>query len=136
MSYFRNVQNNGVWNPGGTYTFEADLRSKDGWTGKEFPCRFFASGFGLYTSNDVLNPPTNCYGCLDSACWPQFAYKEEDYLFDNNNEDFTGGVDGSTVSSKELEDGWMKYTVQLAEDLPNGTYYFKGRRFYWEYDIA
>lgn len=222
MSYFRNVELDGKWSPGGTYTFEVDIneivteeypsmpgygewvwddvwtnywfshglwhetnnpnpgdgyyggpfdwgwevgderlakwsyygvidgvyqmisvgengatRSGGGeygvgshWTGSKrsghFPegcsiTTMYNRKFGLYSSSDSLT------GECDDEPAPSGMGK---FLFDNNNENLEGVVNGFIVlSTEDLEDGWVKYTVQISGELPQGDYYLKGKTY-------
>jgi hypothetical protein len=136
MSNFRNVQNNGYWEPGGIYTFEVagtkvGLENQTG--------TYFNPYLGACDTSDVLD----YYEGFQLICDTQSAGDScgnvyvvgpvsGNYLFDNNDENFAGGIEVITVLEHIiLEDGWWRYTVQVEETVPLGTYYLKGREFHY-----
>lgn len=116
MSNFRNVENDGIWEPGGTYTFEV----YEPWTeGGEGSCElegipgFLNEGSGIYGDEDEPPPddPPELLGNI---------------LFDNNNQNLDGGVTNTEYDDvEELEGDWWRYTITIPEDLEDGTYYLK-----------
>ena len=108
MSYFANVENDGKWLPGGTYTYDVYIYSEEGEYGS---CSDPVYGPGWW-----IDPCyTFCYG--DSYNSP---------LFDNYEENLLGDVETS-YEMEELGSGWWRVTITIPEDLPNGTYYLKGK---------
>lgn len=120
---FRKIQNNGSWQPGGTYTFEVHQYMDN-------HCNQWL--FGI-----------ECFYCSIQH-WIWHIFNGILGLCDNNDEDSTGSVksasyleitEGGTTyepcgpSFPSLLDAWYKYSITIPEDLPLGTYYFK--RFEW-----
>lgn len=112
MSYFRNVSNDGTWLPGGIYTFEV-------WKSNEL-----AGECGI---NSIWNDGFSLVRDTPNESYPNCPYMTSgNILFTNHLENFTGGIEGLTVLETEvLEDGWTKYTVQVAENLSPDIYYLK-----------
>jgi hypothetical protein len=107
MPSFRNIENDGYWQAGGTYTFEVWTEGFLQPTGN--PNEFHVWGYDLVEFNDVF---TSC-------------------LFDAANEDFNDGVQVtnyawvSEVDVDEDGNGWHLWLITLPSDLENGTYYLK-----------
>jgi len=145
MSYFRNVELDGKWEAGGTYTFEvyepiSGFPIDGGWLINPYTgvCSWYAAGVGncvscdqaegdmLYSDTDLLIDE-DCHG----GSFAPSAGLVGNILFDNNDANLDGGVEGTEIIDKEdtEDERWYKYTITLPADIPNGTYYFKRKNF-------
>jgi hypothetical protein len=120
MAEFRNIEDDGNWYRGNTYTFEAKLDSSYEWDGPY----------------EAWNPYTNAcdseigqfYTETDQFVTDEFteapcALNSGEYT-DNGNIFLDSGVpiDGIVLvgDPEELEDNWFRYTVTVSEDCPLG----------------
>jgi len=150
MSNFRNIKDSEGnettnWFADGTYTFEAyEPYSQEylagGWIIGYGGCGYYtketceenqgwcfqAEGDMVYSDTDLLID----YDCHGGSFTPA-AGSGGNILFDNNDENLDGAVEGtSAVSREETEDEfWYKYTVTLPADISDGTYYFKRKNY-------
>jgi hypothetical protein len=108
MSNFRNVENDGVWTRGGTYTFEFYRDGEDGGYGS---CDIAGNPGILFTFNTL------------------FSDDDGNFLFDNNDEDTTGGIEGTTTEAEDLGGGWWKYTITIPSGVSDGPYYLKAAKY-------
>ena len=118
MSYFRNIQNNGIWARGGTYTFE-----------------YFYKDISYEPAAGILGEKWNIiYGAPAGTVWYLFPYHYSiptgvnDSVYDSG---FTWGDDplgGPSISPYyevlESEDGgqWRKFYVYINDTLIDGNY--------------
>jgi len=129
-NYFRNVQNDGNWEIGGTYTFDYYIQHAD--------------------CTETYDPEACGPGCplclrFDYSGYARFLCEDDDdyFLFDNNNQDATGGVPYLTIvrygpyltdeplDGQEIEgdEGWWRRTVIVNGLSALGTYYLKHHSF-------
>lgn len=133
---FKDVENDGVWLPGGTYTFKVfysntsdeNVGTGNFWNVTEctLGATLHAFGQGLVADNDTRYDEL-CGGFLE-----QQNPADGNILFDNNDENANGSVANTLLVSfneDEGDPGWFIGTVTIPEDLASGTYYFKARDF-------
>lgn len=138
MSNFRNVDPM-PWLPGGTYRFEfyANFTPRDP-EPDEFiyydlgseTCvvpdpQIILEGNNIYDSDGLLDPQSEeICGALSMPAGTG------SFFFDNNNEDFSGGVPGFTIIDwEDIGEGWWRFTIMISEEVAPGDYYVKSRNF-------
>ena len=124
--YIRNVESNGAWVQGGTYTFEWYKDNED---------------FTETLVDGSFCAPPPCGLCLryDITGWSRAIYEDDDnyFLFNNGSLDGTGGVSYLTQFGEDApldgqdagEPGWYRRTVSVHIATPATTYYLKHYSF-------
>jgi len=108
MSYFRNVELDGKWEAGGTYTFE------------------------VYDDQSIIG---SCGIAGDLVLIEQLQFTGEGvskaYLFTNNEENLEGGVDafGERALYGTEDENWWVHREEILTDTPVGVYYLKYRKY-------
>ena len=127
MSYFRNIENDGAWEPGGTYTFEMYRKGPP---------------YGFTIGALHLSDPCDCLfteACKDwlitnpwepaLAEWPNLdgwtGMLDLNTLLSNGSAGSGGDSQGSQalITTDGGLNDWSTVTVEISEDIEEGTYY-------------
>jgi hypothetical protein len=120
---FRNLQNGGIWEPGGTYTFE-----------------YYFSDITVALGGGVFE--TDVYDIADSLLVPAepdiYTYG---ILFSSVGDDTSGIIDTTTYGAYFTLDstgdaGWKTGTIVVPLDIPVGTYYLKHAHCHWTGELG
>ena len=134
MAIFRNIQNDGNWHRGGTYTIEVyepglNESNPGGWCYNPYVLACGAvgtdrsEGSKLFTDTDSLEGECNTPPGTNEPPPVQGG----NFLFNNNNEDLNGGVLGLILVSKEDtgDEGWERYTFTVVGVVELGSFWLK-----------
>jgi hypothetical protein len=125
-----NVENDGVWKQGGTYTFDFDSEITSTYPGSDGI--WYETGWRLIEDGSVY---LNNYYYSWYLGYIATDGQSNIILFDNNttitpSDDpgtpFEGAMEGLTIDSTEdLGGGVTRYTVTVTGDIATGTYYLR-----------
>lgn len=143
--WFRNVENEGHWTPGETYSLELYLpnwtdESEEGiWAGWnpytqtcDYPCRFLTAGTGLLRGNEEPEPVCAWDLPISGNAYPA------NYLYLTSAETVEDQAmfgHMSLTQTANLGDGWYRFEFTVPDDIPSGKYYLKIASYEYAWDF-